>query len=59
MMSNSGMFNGTSTVPYKAPKTARYGYLYFLGDNEVMADGDVGNPVVLRYKFKPPQATGG
>ena len=54
IVSNSGKFRARSTVPYKAPKAARHGFLYFLGDHVPMEDGDVGNPVVIRYRFKVP-----
>ncbi len=30
------------------------GVLYFKGDHEPLADGDVGNPLLLRYRFIPP-----
>lgn len=56
IVSNTGKFRSVSTVPHKPPKTARYGYLYFLGDHVPMDDGDVGNPTVIRYRFKPPEA---
>ena len=54
IVSNSGRFRPRSTVPYKAPEAARHGYLYFLGDHVPMEDGDVGNQVVIRYRFKVP-----
>ena len=56
IVSNSNKFRGRSTVPHKAPETARHGYLYFLGDNVQTDDGDVGNPTVIRYRFKAPEA---
>ena len=56
IVSNSNQFKGISTMPPKGFHTARHGHLYFVGDNVVMADGDVGNPTVIRYKFNPPEA---
>ena len=57
--SNSGRFRSVSTLPPMAPKSAGNGYLYFLGDNVEMADGEVGNPTVIRYRFKAPESTDG
>ena len=57
--SNSRKFGNVSTVPPKEPRTAGHGYLYFLGDPVQMADGDVGNPTVIRYRFKAPEAADG
>lgn len=54
IVSNSGRFRSISTVPYRAPKTARHGYVYFLGDHAPMDNGEVGNPVVIRHRFKAP-----
>ena len=57
IVSNGNKFRSVSTVPYKTPATARHGYLYFSGDNVRTDDGDVGNPTVIRYRFKAPEAT--
>ena len=57
IVSNSGKFRSVSTIPYKPPRTAAHGYLYFLGDNVPMDDGDVGNRAVIRYRFKPPEGS--
>ncbi len=56
IVSNSNKFRSRSTVPHRAPETARHGYLYFLGDNVQTDDGDIGNPAVIRYRFKAPEA---
>lgn len=53
-VSSSSNFISMSTIPYQPPETARHGYLYFLGDNVPMENGDVGNPAILKYKFNPP-----
>ena len=56
IVSNSNQFRAVSTVPYRFPKTARNGYLYFLGEHVPMENGDVGNPALIRYRFIPPEA---
>lgn len=56
IVSNSNKFKAVSTVPYRIPKTARNGYLYFLGEHVPMENGDVGNPALIRYRFIPPEA---
>lgn len=53
--SNSGKFRGVSTVPVKRPITARHGYAYFTGDHAPTGDGDIGNPTIIRYRFRPPE----
>lgn len=40
--------------PYFNPKGAANGYLYRNADPEILPDGDVGNPLILRHKFIPP-----
>lgn len=57
IVSNSTKFGSTSTVYHRRPRTARNGYLYFVGDHVQMADGEVGNPTVIRYRFNVPEAT--
>ena len=59
IVSNSAKFGSTSTVYHKRPRTARHGYLYFVGDNVQTDDGDVGNPTVIRYRFNVPEAIDG
>ena len=56
IVSNSNQFNAVSTIPYKIPKTAGNGYLYFLGEHVPMENGEVGNPALLRYRFILPTA---
>ena len=57
--SNSGAFQSVSTIAPKAPRSAGNGYLYFVGEHVHLADGDVGNPTVIRYRFNAPQAADG
>ena len=56
IVSNSNQFKAVSTIPYKIPKTAGNGYLYFLGEHVPMDNGEVGNPALIRYRFIPPTA---
>jgi len=56
IVGNSNQFKAVSTIPYKIPKTAGNGYLYFLGEHVPMEDGEVGNPALIRYRFIPPKA---
>ena len=52
--SNSKQFPARSTIPPVYPQGAGNGYFYAAGDNEKLPDGSYGNPVILRYKFIPP-----
>ena len=52
--SNIGHFPARSTLSPFVPLGAANGYIYTLGDSEILPGGDVGNPVVLRYRFVPP-----
>ena len=54
IVSNNGKFSAKSTVPYRTPKATHRGYLYILGDHVSADDGDVGNRIVIRYRFKVP-----
>ncbi len=56
IVSNSNQFKAVSTVPHRLPRTARNGYLYFLGEHVPMENGDLGNPALIRYRFIPPEA---
>lgn len=56
IVSNSNQFKAVSTIPYKTPRTARNGYLYFLGEHVRMENGEIGNPTLIRYRFIPPTA---
>lgn len=54
VVSNVGAFPArTAIVPFW-PIGAANGYIYRKADNEILADGDFGNPLILRYKFVPP-----
>ena len=55
--SNTGRFPGRSTISPIPPRAAGNGYFYAVGDNEQLPNGDVGNPVIVRYRFIPPGHT--
>ena len=57
IVSTTKKFRSVSTVLHKKPYTARHGYLYYVGDIAQTDDGGVGNPTVIRYRFKAPEAT--
>lgn len=52
--SNSGHFPARSTISSVYPQGAGNGYFYAVGENEILPDGNYGNPLILRYKFIPP-----
>jgi len=53
--SNTGQFSSVSTISSFVPLAAGYNYLYAQSDPELLADGDIGNPIVLRYRFIHPK----
>ena len=57
MAINTGLFPGRSTVSPVTPQAAGNGYFYAVGSNEPLPNGDVGNPVIVRYRFIPPKST--
>jgi len=54
VVSNVSRFPARSTLSTVIPKAAGYGYFHSVGDNESLPDGEVGNPVIVRYKFIQP-----
>ena len=54
--SNENRFPGRSTISHAFPKSAGNGYFYAEGEHESLPDGEVGNPILIRYKFIPPQS---
>ncbi len=52
--SNSGQFPARSTISSVYPQGAGNGYFYAIGENERLPNESYGNPVILRYKFIPP-----
>ena len=55
--SNDGRFPPRSTIIPFRPVAAGHGYIYSVGDHEQLPDGNLGNPLVLRYRFMPPHET--
>ncbi|MXZ18565.1 MAG: hypothetical protein F4069_06960 [Rhodothermaceae bacterium] len=53
--SNKGEFSSLSTISSFVPLAAGYGYLYGQADPELLPDGDIGNPLILRYRFIRPK----
>ena len=54
--SNAEQFLPRSTISSFRPVAAGYGYAYRRGNHELLPDGDVGNPQILRYRFIPPDS---
>ena len=52
--SNTGQFPARSTISPVHPQAAGGGYLYAVGEHESLSNGEIGNPVILRYRFIPP-----
>ena len=52
--SNSGQFPARSTISSVYPQGAGNGYFYAVDENEMLPDGNYGNPLILQYKFIPP-----
>ncbi len=53
--SNQNLFPSRSTVSPVWPEAAANGYFYVVGDYESLPGGEVGNPLMIRYRFIPPQ----
>ena len=59
IVSNTGQFPPRSTITTVTPMAAGYGYMYYIGDNELLPDGELGNPLILKYRFVQPENTDG
>ena len=57
--SNAGHFTGRSTISSVYPRAAADGFFYVLGPHEALADGELGNPVIVRYRFIRPESADG
>ena len=53
--SNLGQFPARSTISPVLPHGTVNGHFYVVGENELLPNGSYGNPVILRYKFIPPE----
>lgn len=54
--SNTGQFPSRSTISHVFPISAGNGYLYSEGEHESLSDDEAGNPILVRYRFVPPQS---
>lgn len=54
--SNTGQFPARSTISPVYPLAAGGGYFYAVGEHESLPNGEIGNPVILRYRFLSPQS---
>ena len=54
--SNTAQFPARSTVSPAYPLAAGGGYFYAIGEHEPLPNGEIGNPVILRYRFLSPQS---
>ena len=54
--SNTEQFPGRSTISHVIPISAGNGHFYAEGEHEALPDGEIGNPILIRYRFKPPQS---
>ena len=50
--SNTEQFPARSTISPVYPQAAGGGYFYVVGEHEPLPNGEFGNPVILRYRFK-------
>ncbi len=50
--SNTGQFPARSTISPVRPLAAGGGYFYVVGEHEPLANGEFGNPVILRYRLR-------
>ena len=58
LASNAGRFSGRSTISPVVPRAAGNGYFHAVSESEELPAGDFGNPVIIRYRFIPPNASG-
>ncbi|MCY4159686.1 MAG: hypothetical protein OXE92_02625 [Bacteroidetes bacterium] len=54
IVDHNNSYPGISTVFSGSFMGAGRGLLYTQGDHELLPDGDIGNPLILRYRFVPP-----
>ena len=55
VVSNENLFPDRSTISHVFPKSAGNGYFYTEGEHESVPDGEDGNPILIRYRFVPPE----
>ena len=59
VVSNTGQFPPRSTITTVTPMAAGYGYMYYEGKHELLPDGELGNPLILKYRFVQPENNDG
>ncbi len=57
IVDHKNRYFAVSTITPFWPEAAGNGMLYFTGDVEMLSNGEKGNPVLIRYRFTPPQNT--
>ena len=55
IVSNTGQFSPLSTRTTVRPIAAGYGYMYYKEKHEQLPDGELGNPLILKYRFVKPK----
>ncbi len=58
IVDHKNRYFAVSTITPFWPEAAGNSMLYFTGDLETLPNGEKGNPVLIRYRFIPPQNTG-
>ncbi len=56
VVSNENLFPGRSAISNVFPISAGNGYFYAEGEHESLPGGEVGNSILIRYRFMPPQS---
>ena len=54
--SNENLFPGRSTISHVWPISAGNGFFYAEGEHESLPNGEAGNPILIKYRFMPPQS---
>ena len=57
IVSNTGQFPPLSTRTTVRPTAAGYGYMYYKEKHEQLPNGELGNPLILKYRFVQPENT--
>ena len=57
VVSNTGQFPPRSTITTVVPITAGHGYMYDREEHELLPDGELGNRLIIKYRFIQPENT--
>ncbi len=57
VVSNAGQFPPRSTITTVVPIAAGHGYMYDREEHERLPDGELGNPLIIKYRFVQPENT--